>query len=456
MTKDIQSASFRDPSGFLFYQNGLLYRQINLAYEKHYNQLIKSGLYDNLVKNNLLIPHEEINSLQTDSGYKIIKPLLIPFISYPYEWCFSQLKDAALATLTIQKKALEYNMALKDSSAYNIQFYRGQPILIDTLSFENYQEGEPWIAYKQFCQHFLAPLTLASFTDIRLNQLSRIFIDGLPLDLVSKLLPRRTYLKFSLLSHLHVHARSQKHFADKTIEKNIRKIKKSSLLALIGNLELTVKKLQWQNRNTEWGEYYSFTNYEKKSFNHKQQLISNFIDAIKPRSVWDLGANTGLFSRLASNKGINTVSFDIDYTAIEKNYLECKKNKEANILPLFINLTNPSPNLGWAHEERMSLVKRGPADMILALALIHHLAISNNLPFNKIAIFFSKICRSLIIEFVPKTDSKVQKLLLTRQDIFSDYNQTALESEFNKYFIVKNKIKIKNSDRTMYLMTRKK
>ncbi len=171
-------SSFRDPSGFLYWKNGELYRQINTVYSEHYEHLMVSGLYDRLAQDKLLIPHEEIER-GNNSAYRILKPETVPFISYPYEWCFSELKDAALATLKIQRIALEYGMSLKDASAYNIQFHNGKPVLIDTLSFEKYREGEPWVAYRQFCQHFLAPLALMSFKDIRLNQLLKIYIDGI-------------------------------------------------------------------------------------------------------------------------------------------------------------------------------------------------------------------------------------------------------------------------------------
>ena len=194
------SASFRDPSGFLFSQNGILYRQINRAYADDYARLMDSGLYEKLVKANLLIPHVEVqqaaaesaSSPKEDAAFKVIQPERVPFISYPYEWSFSQLKEAALATLSIHKRALKLDMSLKDASAYNIQFVRGKAMLIDTLSFEAYKEGEPWTAYKQFCQHFLAPLALMSYRDIRLSQLLRVYIDGVPLDLASALLPFKT------------------------------------------------------------------------------------------------------------------------------------------------------------------------------------------------------------------------------------------------------------------------
>jgi hypothetical protein len=450
------SSSFRDPSGFLFTRDGRLLRQINKIYADEYKLLISSGLYKNLTNKNLLIPHQEIDSPEfySELGYKIIEPQKINIISYPYEWAFSQLKDAALLTLQIQKIALEHNMSLKDASAYNIQFLNGQAIFIDTLSFEKYKEGEPWPAYRQFCQHFLAPLALIAYKDLNLSQLSRLFIDGIDLTLASKLLPISSKLNFSILTHIHLHAKSQKHYADKKI-KSQRKISKQAILALIDSLESTVKKLKFPHTDTEWGEYYSFTNYSNKAFDYKKELVEEFLAYLKPSNVWDLGGNTGIFSRLASDKNIPTICFDIDLIAVEKNYLYTKKNKEENILPLFLDLTNPSPNIGWGNQERDSWQNRGPADTLMALALIHHLAISNNLPFDKIANYFSQLGNNLIIEFVPKGDSKVNKLLATREDIFDKYTKEDFEKEFSQYFEIKKTKNIAESKRTLYLMVKK-
>jgi len=454
--KQQNKSSFRDPSGFMFKEKNKLLRQINLSYQDDYTQLMKSGLYQQLVKQNLIIPHTEIDYPQKNSeAYKIIAPQFIPFISYPYEWCFGQLKTVALTTLKIQKIALDFDMSLKDASAFNIQFYKGQAVLIDTLSFELHKKGQPWVAYKQFCQHFLAPLSLMVYKDLKLNQLSRLFIDGIPLDLASRLLPKKTKLKFSLLTHIHLHAHSQKHFANKQIDKSKKQFSKKTLLALIDNLESTVKNLSLPKLQTEWEKYYTFTNYSDTAFINKQKKIQKWLNKTKAQSVWDLGANTGLFSRLASQQNINTVSFDIDLLAVEKNYQDQIKNKEKNILPLFCDLTNPSPNLGWAHEERDSLQKRGPADVIMALALIHHLAISNNLPFYNIAEYFAKLGNWLIIEFVPKNDSKVQKLLSTRQDIFTKYTEDDFEKSFSIFFDIQEKISINKSVRILYLMKNK-
>lgn len=423
-----------------------------------------SGLYKALVDANLLIPHEEadIGLAVSEDAYKIITPTQIPFISYPYEWCFSQLKDAALTTLGIQKRSLEFGMSLKDCSAYNIQFFRGKALLIDTLSFEGYREGEPWVAYRQFCQHFLGPLALMSYTDIRLNQLLRVYIDGVPLDLSSKLLPARTHLKLSLQSHIHMHAKYQRRYAGKGVGKagegvgkKGRRVSRLALLGIVDNLESSIKRLKWHPRGTEWGEYYDNTNYSSGSLEQKKELVSRFLDKTSARSVWDLGANTGLFSRIASSKGMQTISFDIDPACVEKNYLECVREGEHNIIPLLMDLTNPSSSIGWANEERMSFLERGPADTVLALALIHHLAISNNLPLPKIAGFFRDICRSLIIEFVPKEDSQVQRLLSTREDIFPDYTREGFERAFGVHFTIDEAVRGADTKRTLYLMFRK-
>jgi len=449
-------SSFRDPSGFLFQRDGVIYRQVNLVYREDYDRLMESGLYRALVDDDLLIPHREVDIEPSvpELCYKVLQPEAISFISYPYEWCFSQLKDAALATLRIQRKALEFGMSLKDSSAYNIQFRNGRPVFIDTLSFGTYGEGEPWVAYRQFCQHFLAPLAVMSYRDVRLSQLFRVHIDGLPLDLASSLLPWRTRLRFSLLSHIHLHARSQKHFADRPVDVKQRKVGRYALLGIINSLESAVKGLRWRAGGTEWADYYQDTNYSTQAFEDKKKIVAGFLERVAPAVAWDLGGNVGVFSRLASERGVNTVCFDVDPAAVERNYLFCRQSGETGMLPLVLDLTNPSPGIGWEGRERMSLQERGPAEVVLALALVHHLAISNNVPLPRIAGFLSDICRWLIVEFVPKSDSQVQRLLATREDVFADYSREAFEEEFSKLFDIMDIVPIQDSERTLYLMHR--
>lgn len=448
-------ASFRDPSGYIFTKDGEVYRQITPAGIDQYKSFMSSGLYETLVKKNYLLEHKELPSSLAGEGLTI-HPKQVDFISYPYEWSFAQLKDAALLTLYIQMEALRAGQSLKDASAYNVQFLNGRPVFIDTLSLEPLEVGKPWVAYKQFCQHFLAPLALAAYVDIRCIKFFQTHIDGVPLDMASAMLPIRTKVRLGLLTHIHWHARTQSRYANRqSNEKKGRKVSRMAMMGLIDNLTGIVKKLQWNPKGTEWGDYYNFTNYDQEAFRHKKEIVSAWLDKVKPQSVWDLGANDGTFSRLASDRGIPTKAFDIDPIAVEKNYRNMRKQKEQHILPLLMDLTNPSPAIGWGHVERDSLQQRADVDLVMSLALVHHLAISNNVPLSNVANYLSSIGKYLIIEFVPRGDSQVDILLATRKDIFPQYNEEGFETSFLSSFFLEDKIPVRGSKRTMYLLKTK-
>lgn len=452
--KNEHPSSFRDPSGFVYTENGKILRQVNFFYQENYDNLIKSGLYQDLVNRRLLISHKVIPVKNGCKDiYKILQPQPIPFISYPYEWSFGMLKDAALLTLKIQKIALEHDMSLKDATGFNVQFQNGKPIFIDTLSFEKYEEDCPWIAYKQFCEQFLAPLALMAHVDVRLCALLKSNLNGIPLDLSSKLLPLKAKLNLSLFLHIHSHAKSQQKHASTALNKSpLKKFGRTSHLGLIDNLESGINSLSLNLKKTTWSDYYSKTNYADSSFQMKAKIVSEFLGISKTKYVWDLGANDGHFSRLAAKLASLVVSIDNDTAVVEKNYQEIKKNSETNILPLIIDLTNPTPAIGWESMERDSFTKRPHPDTILALALIHHLAITNNVPLQSIAKFLAGICTYLIIEFIPKNDSQVKILLQSRQDIFPNYTQESFESEFSRLFKILQKKPVAGTSRTIYLL----
>lgn len=440
----------------MFSRHGILYRQVNRSYRESFERLGTSGLYAALVGQGLLVPHEETDEPPADPalGYKVLRPRAIPFISYPYEWCFGQLKAAALATLAIQEKAMKRGMSLKDASAYNVQFLDGRPIFIDTLSFEPHQEGRPWIAYGQFCRHFLAPLLLMSHGHAGLGLLSRIHIDGIPLDLASSLLPFRTRFRFSALVHIHLHAWMQARVASKPAAGRLSG--KHALQGLIDNLRGAISSLSLRERHSTWAGYYADTNYSERAFASKRDLVARMLDrAGNPGTIWDLGANTGAFSRLAAARGCLVLAFDQDPVAVEANYREAVRSGERNILPLVMDLANPSPGTGWENSERMSLAERGPADVVLALALIHHLAIGNNLPFARIADFLAGLGRFALVEFVPMGDSQVRRLLATRRDDFPGYTREDFEAAFRPRFTLAARHDIEASERSLYLFERK-
>ena len=454
---DVLPSSFRDPSGFVFRREGILYRQVNRSFQESFDALLSSGLYDALTGDGLLIPHEEAGEPATDEAYRVLRPEPIPFVSFPYEWSFSQLKDAALATLRIQSLALDHGMTLRDASAYNIQFRDGRPIFIDTLSFEPWTEGQPWVAYRQFCQHFLAPLALAAFADIRLLQLLRTNIDGVPLDLAARLLPGAARRRLGIRLHVVAHAKSQRrHQGDAEAPSRGRSFSMRAFRGLLDNLTSTVRALSWSPGRTTWSSYYEEADhYSDEAFERKRSLVDRFIGETSPASVWDLGGNIGVFARIASERGIPTVCFDLDEAAVEANYRRVREQAERHLLPLVLDLTNPSPALGWAGAERPSLAQRGPVDLALALALVHHLAIGNNVPLQRIAAYFADLCEGLVIEFVPKEDEKVRTLLATREDVFPDYTEEGFERAFEERFAIGSKEPIEGSARTLYLMKRR-
>ncbi len=447
-------SSFRDNAGFVFFSGGQPYRHVNRAYRDDFELLKSSGLLQELHHEALLIPHEEqpYDVAEFPDAIAVLKPERVAMVSYPYEWSFSQLREAALCTLEIQHRAIQRGMTLKDASAYNIQFVRGLPILIDTLSLERYQEGEPWVAYKQFCQHFLAPLALMANVAPEMSELLRANIDGIPLELASKILPRKTKLSPGLLLHIHAHAGSQKrHGAD---TQRAGRMSKLGLLGLVDSLRRTITKLDWRPQGTVWGDYYENTNYSKAGMDSKREVVRDILLEERPRIVWDIGANTGEFSRIAAAKAESVVAWDLDPAAVDQHYAIVRMRDIRNILPLLGDLTNPSPALGWAHAERDSFLQRANADLVIALALVHHLAIGNNVPLGELARFFSSIGPKLIVEFVPKSDSQVMRMLSSRKDVFDSYTKKGFEQAFSNYFRVKGEWHVADSERHIFSMER--
>jgi len=451
---NLHPSSFRDSAGNLFYHQEQLYRGINISYKDHYDQLMTSGLYDILIKKNWIVKHAEVSLDYQHNYYKIIRPQPIPFISYPYEWCFDQLKDAAMRTLDITLIALQHDMILKDASGYNIQFEGYEALLIDTLSFEKYKEGTPWIAYRQFCENFLLPLAITSYTDLRLQSLLAIYIDGVPMDYAMSLLPWRARLSLGINLHIYLHANSiTKH--NKNIKSDIQVIyiTKSKLVQLISHLRDTIKSLHIKNKSSQWKDYYvkdTLAEYDEAKQLEVQQMLEQCGTINK---IWDMGANNGMYSRIASRYCNHVLSSDIDRYCVAQNYVLNKQHEIKNVLPLYGDLLNPSPAIGWAGQERMSWWDRVEVDVIIALAIIHHLVITHYISFEMIAKLIATKCKYLIIEFANIDDEKVKFLLQNNTNY--NYHINDFLFTFEKYFIIKKHIKL-NDTRALFLMQTKK
>jgi len=452
-------ASFRDPSGFIFVRDGELLRQINEAYRDDFELLSSSGLLEKLWSQGLMVKSEEadLGLAAAPSAIAILKPERLPFISHPYEWSFGMLKEAALLTLKIQSLALDHGMSLKDASAYNIQFHQGRPLFIDTLSFEKHEKSAPWVAYGQFCRHFLAPLALMAHVDVRLQSLLGDHLDGIPLNLASHLLPGKTKFNAGLMMHLHMHAKAESSGKGSGQGGDSKAgFSEAAMRGLIASLEKAVSGLEWKPAGTEWADYYNDTNYTDAAAKHKHEVLKAWITEASAAcaTCWDLGANDGRYSRIAAEAGLWTLAADIDPAAVEQAWLYIRKSGMPGLHPLLLDLRNPSPSRGWMNQERSGLIERGPSDLVLALALIHHLAIGNNVPLPSVLDLFSRLGREVIVEWVPKEDSQIQRMMRARKDIFAGYTQSAFEAALPDGMRIRQMEPIKESGRVLYWLAR--
>lgn len=454
----IHAASFRDPSGHMFYDGDTLRRVINPIYFPQYQKLKDSGFFQTLSDKALLIQHEETFVSEEKI---VITPEVIPFITNPYEWSFEQYKHAALHTLMIQKYALSKGFILKDASAYNIAFHKGKPIFIDTLSFDFYEEGTPWRAYKQFITHFFGPLVLAKYHGAEIFKMMQTHIDGIPVKLIASMLPAKTKLSSTLYTNIHLLAKMErKHSDDYKAETKVAGLSKKAQGNILESLFEFIKKLDL-NEVTEWGDYYTKTNYEAAAFNAKKELIQGWIADLNPKKLIDLGGNDGTFARTVIDKVPHVIVTDVDSAAIDQNYREGRKNSEENMVTFVSDVLQPAPGIGFNNTERASLIERlkqyNP-DISMALALIHHITLSGNVPFDKSAAFFAAFSNYLIIEFPTRKDSWVESLLVRKREFmnhFDFYNESNFEEGYKEYFTLEKKEIVAGTHRVLYLYKKK-
>ncbi len=455
------AGSYRDPAGFVFRREGVVYRQIDPSFAEDWEHYLESGLYESLADAGIVIRHEDVDVALAARPpvHRVIRPEQLDLISYPYEWSFSQLQDAALLTLRAQSRAAERGMTLRDASAYNVQFHHGRPLLIDSLSFERTEPGRPWLAYRQFCEHFLAPLALMAKVDVRLGLLLRDHLEGIPLDLAARLLPARTRLSFGLGPHVHIHARAQRrHAADNasaTTPASSASMSPKRLATLIESLRDTISGLSWEPQGTAWADYADNTSYDDAATAAKVTAVEGALARSGGSRAWDLGANTGRYSRVAADAGYRVVALDVDPAAVERGYRAIRADGREDITPLLADITNPSPPLGWGSAERAGLLDRIDADVILALALVHHLAIGANVPLPMIATLFARLAPHAIVEFVPKEDAMVQRLLASRRDVFPTYDIDGFRAAFAPLFEIVREVALEGSPRTVFELRRR-
>ena len=457
--------SYKDSAARVVLKEGIYYRYIFNEYKREYDNLMQSGLYEALIAKGYLIPHAELKYEGNEpSIYKQLLPEQIHFQSYPFCWSYSQWRKAIITYIEINKIALSYGMILKDATPFNFFFKEGRAILLDTSSFEFFKEGDPWLAYKQFCTEFFSPIALMHYNGQIWSGMVKANLKGLPLNFVSKQLPLKSWFNFTCLLHIHMHAKYANTEAS-VKEENARKSKvqegftKEKLLSLIDMILSTVKK--WEQANNidkHWQGYYKNDIESPIYLNQKEEIIIKWLNELKPKTVIDLGANTGRFSFLAAKEVEQVIALESDYNCVDAIENAIDKAALKNITVMQMDLAETTPSFGVLEKEYSSIFKRlsnihlSPS-LVMALAIVHHLHISNFLSFAQIAELLAKFnSKYLIIEFVPIQDSKVQLLIKNKQRDFSSYTQENFTTALLEYFkLIEIKI-IEGSDRELLLL----
>ena len=458
MTDGRLPSSFRDPSGFVFRRDGRLLRQVNRCYEASFALAESTGLIAHLHAEGLLVRHRRVDvpPAEADRAALVIEPEPLRWITQPYEWCPSQLREAGLLTLRLQREALARGMTLRDASAFNVQFHGGRPIFLDTLSFGPWQEGEPWAAYAQFCRHFLAPLALAVKVDPHLLASFRVHLDGFPVELASRLLPGSTRFSPALLAHVHLHAKARRKAAAAPAAPvtgpSGARFSEAAMLGLVESLEGALRSLRFEPGAGEWADYYDRTSYVDEAMAHKEAVVAEMAAALRPASAVDVGANRGRFSRLLARAGATVLAADIDPVTVEHAFRDLRAANEPAVLPVVQDLTNPSPALGWASAEREPFLERAQSDVVLALAVVHHLALTGNVPLPEVAAVFRRLAPEAIVEFVPRDDPQVRRMLAGREEVFPDYTPEGFEHAFATVYRIEERVPLQSSGRVLYRM----
>lgn len=457
MTREVERepSSLRDPAGFVYSRGGTVLRQVEPSYLPHYEALRSTGLFDELISAGLLLPAEEVSLDQAATGTaaRVLRPERVPFLSYCYEWPFSLYQDAALLTLEVQRRALKRGLTLKDATPYNVQLVDGRVVLIDHLSFELREEGSPWVAYRQFCESFLAPLVLMATRDARLRDLLRVHYEGIPLDLAASLLPLRSRLQLSNLLHLQLHgwlASRKRSSHDGGGWPSGRALGARGLERLIDDLERSIRSLDFEGGEGVWTDYAVTDSYDVEAGRAKREVVAQLVRELRPETVWDLGGNKGEFAQIAEEEGARVVTLDSDAASVDLTYRRLVRSEDRRVVPLLMDLVNPSPSLGWRLHERPSLLERGPAQMVMALALVHHLVLHRSFPLSAVARMLAEFGEQLIVEHVPPSDPQVRRMMSAKPGRSHPIDEATFVAAFERVGKIRERHCLPGSDRVLY------
>ncbi len=456
----LEPGSFRDRTARVFYHDGKIYRGLTTTALREWQALSATKFFRKFVENGGLVSSTETDltsvALSSDDHQwaGVLEHERIPFISYPYEWSFSMLRDAAQLQLDLLLAALEEGMSLKDASAYNVQWRGTAPVFVDIASFYKRTGGEPWVAYRQFCQMFLYPLLLHAYRNIPFQPWLRGAIDGIDAEVCRRLLSARDVFRPGVLTHVYLQAKMQAAYSSTTrdVRADLTAAGFDSRLIRVNaeRLRALIAGLRPRPQQSTWSEYTNCGHYDAADATQKREFVKQVASAREWELAWDLGSNVGVFSRIVAERARYVVAMDADNVAIDRLYAALKAERVQNVLPLVFNVTDPSPGLGWRNMERKPVTDRGRPDLVLALALIHHVVIGGNIPMVEFVQWLRDLGGDLVIEFVSRDDPMVKTLLRNKEDHYADYDQGVFERELSARFRVARRQPLASGTRFLY------
>jgi SAM-dependent methyltransferase len=461
MAARVEPGSFRDPDSRVVYSNGHVLRLLSArgltdwqAYEatQTAQRLQREG---KVIETELLERSDAPDDLPAAVA-AVLRHERVPFVSYPYEWTFGMLKDAALLQLELLRAALEENLIVKDSSPYNVQWRGAQPVFIDVGSFERLEPGQPWVGYRQFCMLYLYPLMLQAYKGVPFQPWLRGRVGGIEPQELRNLMSLRDLRRRGVFTHAFLHAKLDRRYADteRDIEAELKRagFKKELVAANVSRLERTIRRLQWQPPSSGWTEYGATTSYDSADAAHKAEVVDKAIRARSWKLVWDVGCNDGRFSRLAAAAADYVVALDADTAVCERLYQQLKTEQCSTILPLAMNIVDPSPALGWRGRERQTLLERGTPDLTLCLALVHHVAITNDVPIGEFLDWLRSLDSWVLIEFPTPDDPMVRRLVAAKRGrTHVDYDRPTFERLLAERFRIDETVELAAGTRVLYV-----
>ena len=457
----LEPGSFRDPESRVFYEGDEVYRALSEDGLNDFKALEATGLLDDpRVVQTEQVEDASAGGRAAREGLLVHEPAgvlrheRIPFVSYPYEWTFSMLKDAALVQLDLLLAALGHDLVLKDSTPYNMQFRGARPTFVDVGSFERLRAGEPWIGYRQFCMLYLYPLLLQSAKRVPFQPWLRGSIDGITPSEMRPLMNFRDRFRKGVFTNVILHAKLEDRYSDKPqqVKDEVKRVfKKELFVANVRKMRKLVQRLEWDPPKGVWTAYGERNSYTDDDAQRKDDFVRQVATSRDWNLVWDIGANNGRYSRIAAEGARTVLAVDADQGPMELLYRDLRDERNEQILTLTMNLADPSPGLGWRGLERRALPDRGKPDLVLALALVHHVAISANVPVKEFIDWLASLDTALVIEFPTREDPMVKKLLAPKRDgLHPDYELGFFERTLNEAFEVERSERLQSGTRVLY------